>query len=577
MSKKALLYIMLGCSPALVYACKPQVDCKSAEDAIRCMNVALEPAAGPVAKAKYTQCKAVVNAKLDWSQSDAQKLIEWAQTLPDIAAEWSDFTRKFQAQIKVGGKLNIDKSAEPGKALKSPSTSPTGAPGGMPPPQQGKLDPSKGAALKNLWGGGSASPASSPPLKPPPSGATKPKFGGAPPSKMTFPSPPPIPGGSQGGSMSPPPPPPQQHSPIPDVEAGFSTDGYLYAHEDLVAAMPSTDPTVRKKFASDHYASNGLGEKRAFEKLPPNFTPEEYLAINTDVAAHAPQDPKPRFIFAIKHYLNHGKGEGRAYHKLPVGFSAAGYLSLHPDVAAHAPQDPSRRLEFAMAHYFHNGQHEGRAHGAVSHLPSSPPSVGSGPSAPPGFSAETYLRLHPDVASAAPGDRDERARFALKHYLENGRNEGRAYTSAPPPPPGGPHNVKSTTPPPPPSAMVGAQALPPGFVPSKYLELNPDVAAVAPAAGVERDQFAVKHYLENGRNEGRKYSNAPPPPPPPPPPGKSLEGGSVPPPPPGNPSQTGMPPQGKPNTGALFGDINKGGFQLKKTVKNDRSAPKTGQ
>lgn len=558
MSKKALLYIMLGCSPSLVYACKPQEDCKSADEAIKCMNAALEPTAGIVAKAKYAQCKAVVKAKLDWSLSDAQKLIEWAQTRPDIVAEWSDFTRKFQAPAKPGGKLNIDKSAEPGKALKPPSAVPAGSPGGASPSVlPGKLDPSKGNVLKGVFAGGNASPAPSPSPKPASSPGSKPKFGGTPPPKMTFPSPPPIPGGPPGGHMSPPPP-PQPHAPVSGIETGFSTDGYLYAHEDLVAAMPSTDPAVRKKFALDHYATNGLGEKRTFEKLPPNFTPEEYLAINNDVAAHAPQDPKARFIFAIKHYVNHGKGEGRAYHKLPSGFSATGYLGLHPDVAAHAPQDHSRRLEFAMTHYFHNGQHEGRAHGATSPLPSPPPSLGAGPSAPPGFSAETYLRLHPDVAAAAPGDRDDRAKFALKHYLENGRDESRAYTSAPPPPPQ------------PSPAIVGAQGLPPGFVPNKYLELNSDVATAAPPNGREREQFAISHYLTNGRAEGRKYSNIPPPPP-----GKPVNGGSAPPPPPppSGPAPKAQSPAPPPGKGALLDQIRAGGKPLKKTQTVDKSGP----
>jgi hypothetical protein len=161
----------------------------------------------------------------------------------------------------------------------------------------------------------------------------------------------------------------------------FSADGYLYAHKDLLAALSSTAPDVRRKFALDHYEGHGKGESRTFEQLPENFTPEEYLAINDDLAKVAPEDPKERFIFAINHFLHRASIEGRQYHKLPQGFTAEGYLTLHPDVATHAPQDRSRRVEFAMWHYLHHGVNEGRAHGSVPPPPpgSPPPPPGSPP------------------------------------------------------------------------------------------------------------------------------------------------------------------------------------------------------
>ncbi|KAF8425704.1 hypothetical protein EV426DRAFT_596241 [Tirmania nivea] len=62
----------------------------------------------------------------------------------------------------------------------------------------------------------------------------------------------------------------------------------------------------------------------------------------------------------------------------------------------------------------------------------------------------------------------------------------------------------------------------------------------------------------------------PPPPPPPPMPGFGFGGGPPPPPPGGAP----MPkPAVMPNQSAVLSDISSGGFRLKKTVTNDRSAP----
>ncbi|MFN7364681.1 MAG: WH2 domain-containing protein [Alphaproteobacteria bacterium] len=291
----------------------------------------------------------------------------------------------------------------------------------------------------------------------------------------------------------PPSPPVQPNSaaPTPGIDPGFSADGYLYAHKDLLSALPSTAPDVRKKFALDHYGGHGKGEGRTFATLPANFSPEEYLAIHQDVAKAAPDNPKDRFVFAIGHFLHSGTGEGRHYHDLPPGFSAERYLSLHPDVAALAPADPSRRVEFAMWHYLHHGQNEGRTHDGSTSSSSGASSSGgasASPATPPGFDAETYLSLNPDLAAAAPAGAQERQAFAEWHYLNHGVNEGRKYSKIPPVPSFGPR--------------------------------TPPTLPIKPPA-------------------------------------------------PSTPSQ--------PNRQGLFGDINKGGFQLKKVQTNDRSGPNLGK
>jgi hypothetical protein len=521
MKNRIYIYLLLGCAPSLLQAsaladgksCKPQEHCKVVDTAIQCLDFARSDTS-PLVKAKYAQCKAVVTAKLDWSQAEGEALVAWVQRNPDVAPDWLDFTRKFQAPAKVGGKLNIDKSAAPGKALKMPSTSPTGSPSAATGPLPKKLDPSKANALGNLFSGGAtsgASPKKTEPKTDPTKAPDKPKKTfGSPPPKIKFqpPTSPPT-----GRPMPGPSSPPSQGSPTTSVEAGFSTDGYLYAHKDLLSALSSTAPDVRRRFALDHYDGHGKAEARAFQKLPESFTPEEYLAINEDLAKVAPADPKARFSFAIDHFVHHGSAEHRQYHKLPSGFTAEGYLTLHPDVAGHAPQDPSRRVEFAMWHYLHHGANEGRSHGEMS----------------------------PPVTRATAGN--------------------------------------SST----------SSGMPSGFTTEGYLNKNPDVAQAAPSDPVQRQEFAMWHYLNHGKAEGRKYSNIPPAPTgkpsgkiPPAPTGKPPQGkpsGIIPPAPTGMPPQAGIPPQGTPNAnrGALFGDINKGGFQLKKTVTNDKSAPKLGQ
>ena len=472
MKRKIYLYLLLGCTPSLLQAsvlvdgksCKPQEHCLVAQTAIQCMDFArADPSV--VVKSKYAQCKSVVTGKDGWSQEDGALFVAWVARNPALADEWRDFTRKFQGSKKPVKQLNIDRSAEPGKALR-PSSAPPSGPSTRPP---GKLDTSRQDALKGLFGGSSGP---SPQPKPGPKPSPKPGFGGGSP-KATF------------------------KSPTAGIDAGFSADGYLYAHKDLLLALPSTAPDVRKKFALDHYEGHGKTESRTFATLPPNFSPEEYLAIHQDVAKAAPDDPKGRFVFAISHFLHSGTEEGRHYHDLPPGFSAERYLSLHPDVAALAPADPSRRVEFAMWHYLHHGKNEGRTHDGS--VPSS-----SGASSSGGASSRGGV-------SASP-------------------------------------------------------ATPPGFDAETYLSLNPDLAAAAPAGAQERQAFAEWHYLNHGVNEGRKYSNIPPAP------------SFVPPTPPPLPVKPSAPStSSQPDRQGLFGDINKGGFQLKTAKTNDRSGPNLGK
>jgi len=147
---------------------------------------------------------------------------------------------------------------------------------------------------------------------------------------------------------------------------------------------------------------------------------------------------------ADTHYATYGWHEGRdpnAY------FSTGSYLGVNPDVAA-AGLDP-------LEHYVRYGEHEGR-------------------NASPNFSGDAYLALNPDVAAAGAN--------ALEHYLAFGRGEGRSVQDG-----------------------EGARGHIGAFDPGFYLAQNPDVAAAAQAPDVKilASDFAFRHYLDYGADEGR--------------------------------------------------------------------------
>ena len=93
-------------------------------------------------------------------------------------------------------------------------------------------------------------------------------------------------------------------------------------------------------------------------------------------------------------------------------------------------------------------------------------------------SYEQYFEENPDVKKACQEtDALRREWFALRHYNEHGRSEGRIY----------------------PRREVY-------FCYERYFEENPDVRkACGATTPLERRQFALQHYNEHGRREGRPY------------------------------------------------------------------------
>jgi len=94
-----------------------------------------------------------------------------------------------------------------------------------------------------------------------------------------------------------------------------------------------------------------------------------------------------------------------------------------------------------------------------------------------------YLETNPDVARAAGATRNaqgemkltpDQVRFAIRHYMDSGRYEGRA-----------------------PSVF---------FNPSYYLSSYADLSRVAPVNPRERMAWALQHWIHSGAAEGRKGS-----------------------------------------------------------------------
>ena len=121
---------------------------------------------------------------------------------------------------------------------------------------------------------------------------------------------------------------------------------------------------------------------------------------------------------------------------------------------------------------------------------------------PADFDPAAYIRLSPDLQTyvaehpadiAAAGGANQ---WAMDHYISNGRAEGRMYKEQ-----GG----AAAAPAP---AVAG---LPADFDPAAYIRLSPDLqtyvaehpADIAAAGGA--NQWAMNHYISNGRAEGRMY------------------------------------------------------------------------
>jgi len=155
-----------------------------------------------------------------------------------------------------------------------------------------------------------------------------------------------------------------------------------------------------------------LGEKGQEALLPTPFHEEVYLACNHDLLPFVPQgSPQGRKSWLQRHYLLHGKKESRFYGSqfLPASFSATLYLAGYSDLRPFAQDNPEK---WAFYHYVMHGRHEMRLCGEEL--------------LPPGFNADAYLALNKDVSEAVPNGTNPRE-FAMVHYLQNGKNEGRRY------------------------------------------------------------------------------------------------------------------------------------------------------
>jgi hypothetical protein len=144
----------------------------------------------------------------------------------------------------------------------------------------------------------------------------------------------------------------------------------------------------------------------------------------------------------------------------PPAFNPYIYGLYNPDVkAAYNPTRDGAYENFMKAHFFNHRLRENRSY-----------------KLPDDFSSANYLKLNPDLASAAYAQPDPNF-FAISHYIQNGRDEKRAYVPT----------------------------LPTDFDANEYFALNPDVAKAAPQFSWEQEKFAKEHYLKHGFAEGRAY------------------------------------------------------------------------
>ena len=195
-------------------------------------------------------------------------------------------------------------------------------------------------------------------------------------------------------------------------------------------------------YAGQNYAANFadgslFGAGRTPERLAaltnlPGFDRAGYLAANPDVAQNG-LDP-------LEHFLTYGIGEGR---------QGSG---VDPAVAATYAMRGQGTGQFGYASPYLGGGEGGGFSG-----------LGNGFTAPPGFTASTYLALNPDVAQSGMSP--------YEHWATYGQRENR---------------------------QGSGLADPPGFDRASYLAANPDVV------GAHLDP--VEHFLTYGIREGRQGS-----------------------------------------------------------------------
>ncbi|MDP1723427.1 MAG: hypothetical protein Q8L85_01840 [Alphaproteobacteria bacterium] len=153
---------------------------------------------------------------------------------------------------------------------------------------------------------------------------------------------------------------------------------------------------------------------------------------------------------------------------LPVDFDPLSYIQLYKDLQLETEKITSneKKIEWAKNHYLNNGKKEGRKY--IEGLPAD-------------FNPLSYIQLYKDLQLATEKitSNEQKIEWAKKHYLNNGKKEGRKYI----------------------------EGLPADFYPLVYLRMYPDLqrAIENMTSDEQKIEWAKNHYLINGKKEGRKY------------------------------------------------------------------------
>ena len=224
-----------------------------------------------------------------------------------------------------------------------------------------------------------------------------------------------------------------------------------------------------------HYINNGINEKRKYKRniLPLDFDPEIYKKLNKDLKNLTDEE-------ATNHYLTNGIDEKRKYKKNniykdknnlpPDDFDPVIYKKLNKDLKNLTDEE-------ATNHYLTNGINEKRIYiinNCIKDKNDLPPDD---------FDPVIYKKLNKDLKKLT----DEEA---TKHYLTKGINEKRSYTKN-----GKIENSKIEISK---NENISINKLPDDFNVVVYKSLNKDLVHLS-------NDDAILHYINNGKNENRKY------------------------------------------------------------------------
>lgn len=199
--------------------------------------------------------------------------------------------------------------------------------------------------------------------------------------------------------------------------------------------------------------------RRIAKDLPQDFDESEYLRANTDVAAAVKAG---RIRSGAAHWLSSGRHEGRRLRLNPGEEEAPPDFSENGYLALHPEvADAVDRgiYQTGLQHWLQKGRFENRA---------------VFPSLPADFDEDVYLRSHPDLAKVSIS--------GASHWLKYGWLEGRRSW-----------------------AKIDPAEIPADFDERGYLLSNPDVASAVEGYGF---QSGSSHWLRVGRFEGRTWSRS---------------------------------------------------------------------